>query len=120
MSAVHCIVVADNLHPPKGFAARGPAGAAGYEPGHSERQSTGSVAAGADGRWFATLAVPMSGDQSVLLTLEREGPTPAGAPVVPEVSVVIPPGEVDAFVTLLRGIVAQARRDGVLGRRSQR
>jgi hypothetical protein len=33
---------------------------------------------------------------------------------------VIPPGEVDALLTLLRGIVAQARREGILLRRRDR
>jgi hypothetical protein len=62
----------------------------------------------------------MSGDQSALLTIAREGPAPAGAPDVPEVSLVVPPGEADALLTLLRGIVAQARREGVLVRRRGR
>jgi len=80
----------------------------------------GSVATGQESRWLATLAVPMTGDQSILLSLEREGPVSPGAPVVEEVSLVIPPGEADALLTLLHGIVAHARRDGVLSRRSHR
>ena len=84
-----------------------------YEPEHSERQVAGSVTAGR-ARWLATLAVPMTGDQSILLSLEREGPLPPGAPLVQDVALVIPPGEVDAVLALFRGIVGQARRDGVL------
>jgi hypothetical protein len=119
MSASYTLIVADNTRPPKGTAERpGVSGSFGYEPGHSERQVTGSVAVGPQGRWVATLAVPMTGDQSVLVTIEREGAAPAGAPAVQEVMLVIPPDEVDAVVTLLRGLVAHARRDGVMaGRR---
>jgi len=115
------LMVADNVRPPNGSdSRRGVAGGSGYEPGHSERQVTGWVAAGPEGRWSATLAVAMTGDQSVLLTIEREGATAAGAPIAGEVSLVIPPGEVDAVVTLLRGIVAHARSDGVIPRRTAR
>jgi hypothetical protein len=109
------------VRPPKGSLIRsGAPGAAEYEPGHSERQVTGWVTVGAETRWAATLAVPMTDDQSALVTIEREGPTPVRAPAVPPVTLVIPPGEVDALLTLLRGLVAQARRDGVLVRRRGR
>jgi hypothetical protein len=119
MSAPYQLILADHVRPPKGAAGRpGVSDAPAYEPGHSERQVTGSVTVGQERRWVATLAVPMTGDPSVLVTLEREGPVPAGAPDVHEVALVIPPGEADAVITLLRGIVAHARRDGVLvGRR---
>jgi hypothetical protein len=118
MSVSYALIVADNVLPPSGSGI-GPSagGAAEYEAGHSERQVTGSVAVGQESRWVATMAVPMTGDQSALVIIEREGPTPPGAPDVPEVSLVVPPGELDALLTLLRGIVAQARRDGVLVRR---
>jgi hypothetical protein len=121
MSVSYALIVADNVLPPSGSGI-GPsaAGAAQYEAGHSERQVTGSVAVGQESRWVATMAVPMTGEQSALVTIEREGPTPAGAPDVPEVTLVVPPGELDALLTLLGGIVAQARRDGVLVRRRGR
>ena len=117
MSASYTLIVADNTHPPKGAAVRP---SPMYEPGHSERQVTGSVEVGDESRWVATLAVPMTGDQSVLVTLEREGPVPAGAPAVDEVALVIPPGEADAIITLLSGIVVHARQDGVLAGRRYR
>lgn len=119
MSASYTLIVADQVRAPKGAGTAGPGvpAALEYEPGHSERQVTGSVEVGPDSRWLATLAVPMTGDQSVLVTLEREGPAPSGAPAVSEVMLVIPVGEADAVLTLLRGIVVQARRDGVLVRR---
>jgi hypothetical protein len=118
MSQPVALMVADNIRPPRGpLAPPGDSDLPEYEPGHSERQVTGFVAVGLDGRWSATLAVPMTGDQTVLVTLDRHGPTPAGGPAVPETALVIPPGEIDAVITLLQGIVAQGRRDGVLVRR---
>jgi hypothetical protein len=121
MSVSYALIVADNVLPPSGSGlGTAASGATEYEAGHSERQVTGSVAVGQESRWVATMAVPMTGDQSALITIEREGPTPAGAPDVPEVTLVVPPGEVDALLTLLGGIVAQARHDGVLVRRRGR
>jgi hypothetical protein len=121
MSVSYALIVADNVLPPSGSDI-GPSagGAPEYEAGHSERQVTGSVAVGQESRWIATVAVPMTGDQSALIVIEREGPTPAGAPEVHEVALVVPPGELDALLTLLRGIVAQAQREGVLVRRRVR
>jgi hypothetical protein len=48
------------------------------------------------------------------VVIGREGPLPPGAPAVEEVAVVIPPGEADAVLALLQGLVDHARRDGVL------
>ena len=121
MSVSYALIVADNVLPPSGPDIGPEAGGeADYEAGNSERQVTGSVAVGQETRWVATLAVPMTGDQSALVVIEREGPTPAGSPDVSQVSLVVPPGELDAVLTLLRGIVAQARRDGILVRRRGR
>jgi hypothetical protein len=115
MSTPYTLIVGDNVRRPKGTPApSGIPGGAGYEPEHSERQVTGSVAVGQASRWVATLAVPMTGDQSALLTFEREGPLPAGAPAVEQVMLVIPPGEADAVLMLLQGIIAHARRNGVM------
>ncbi|MFL5496411.1 MAG: hypothetical protein ACJ8DC_18650 [Gemmatimonadales bacterium] len=121
MSVSYAFIVADNVLPPSGPGI-GPSvgGAAEYEAGHSERQVTGWVAVSQESRWVATMAVAMTGDQSALIVIEREGPTPDGAPDVPEVSLVVPAGELEALLTLLRGIVAQARRDGVVVRRRGR
>jgi hypothetical protein len=122
MSASYTLIVADQVRPPTGGGTASPGAppAFEYEPGHSERQVTGSVEVGPDSRWLATLAVPMTGDQSALLTLEREGMVPAGAPAVSEVALVIPVGEADAVITLLRGIFVQAQRDGVLVKRKRK
>jgi hypothetical protein len=55
----------------------------------------------------------MASQQGALLTLQRSG---AGAgPAPTEASLVIPPGEEDAVLTLLTGLVAQGRRHGLLG-----
>jgi hypothetical protein len=115
MPALYAVVAADTERLLSASAAGLVASpAAEYEPGHSERQAMGSVPIGQGSWWMATLSVPMSGDQTILLTIERDGPTPAGGPVVEQVTMVIPPGEADAVLTLLQGIVTQSRRDGVL------
>ena len=115
------LIVADNVQPPHGRPRSSPdASLVEYEPGHSERQATGFVTLAPDCRWSVTLAVPMTGDQSILLTLDREGPLVPAAPSVGQVGLIIPPGEVDAVLVLLQGVVAQARRDGVLARRSRK
>jgi len=78
----------------------------------SERVSRGSVPLPGGGEWSSTLAVPMRGDQSALLTISRRGNGPGLEPA--EAGLVIPPGEAALVVALLQGIVAQARADGVL------
>lgn len=115
MSASYPVLVADNIRRPRRSALDSAvARPAGYEPEHSERQVSGSVVVGEQVRWSARLAVSMAGDQSLLVVIEREGPLPPGGPVVGEVAVVIPPGEADAVLALLQGLVEHARRDGVL------
>lgn len=115
MSVSYPLLLADNVRRPSrsalGSAAVAPVR---YEPEHSERQVSGSVEVAPGARWMARLAVPMTGDQSLLVIIEREGPLPPGAPAVDEVALVIPPGEADAVVALLRGTVEHAKRDGVL------
>ena len=109
------LLLTDNVQRPNRSSLRPPdPGPEDYEREHSERQVSGSVRAGQEVRWFATLAVPMTGDQSLLLTIERQGPTLPDAPSVDDLMLVIPPGEADAVVELLRGIIAHARQDGVL------
>jgi hypothetical protein len=121
MSTSYALIVADNMRPPHGAViGPSPLGVAEYEAEHSERQASGSVAVGPESWWSGTLAVPMTGDQSLLVIIRREGPAPAGAPSVPVVTLVIPPGEADAVLALVRGLIAQARRDGVLVRRRGR
>jgi hypothetical protein len=83
-----------------------------YEDEGSDQVSRGSVSLPAGGRWSAMLEVRMGSEQGALLTVHRSG---AGAgPAPSEASLVIPPGEEEAFLTLVTGLVAQGRRHGVL------
>jgi hypothetical protein len=113
MTSACRLLVAENVERPNS-SRTGRALSGKYEPEHSERQVSGSVAVPGDGRWRAVLAVPLGGDQSALLAIERVGPLPSGAPAVEAVTLVVPPGEADAVVALMTGVVAQARREGVL------
>jgi hypothetical protein len=54
----------------------------------------------------------MGGRQGALLTVNRFGPGVGPSPT--EASVMIPPGEAEALLTLLTGLIRQAKRDGVL------
>lgn len=83
-----------------------------YESEGSERVSRGSVTLPSGGRWSATLEVSMRDDQGALLTMIRSGPGLGPAPS--DASVMIPPGEADALLTLLTGLIKQARGDRVL------
>jgi hypothetical protein len=85
-----------------------------YENEGSERVSRGSVTLPSGGRWNATLEVRMRHDQGALLTLNRSGPGAGPAPS--DASLMIPPGEAEALLTLLAGLVEQARADGVVER----
>jgi hypothetical protein len=85
-----------------------------YENEGSELVSRGSVTLPSGGRWSATLEVRMRDDQGALLTMNRSGPGAGPAPS--DASLMIPPGETDALLTLLMGLVEQARADGVLTR----
>ena len=115
MIAACRLLVAENLEPPDAFKPdRRPAPSGHYEPEHSERQVSGSVGVAGGGRWRAALAVPLDGDQSALLSIERVGPLPARSPVVDSVALVVPLGEMDAVVALVTGVVAQARRQRIL------
>lgn len=79
--------------------------------------SRGSVSLASGGCWSATLEVRMGSEQGALLTVNRFGPGAGPSPT--DASVMIPPGEADALVTLLTGLIRQARTDGVLEGRGQ-
>ncbi|HEX5830114.1 MAG TPA: hypothetical protein VFY16_03975 [Gemmatimonadaceae bacterium] len=88
-----------------------------YENEGSEQRSTGAVAVGGGAWWSATLAVPMPADGAAFLRVERHGAVPAGYRGAGEsAELSLPAGEAGAVVVLLAGLVAQARRDGVLPR----
>jgi len=79
-----------------------------YEGEGSDRVARGSVRVAESGWWTGRLEVPAEGDQSALLTIEREG---EGATLGPnDAALVIPEGEADAVLALLNGLFAQARR----------
>jgi hypothetical protein len=83
-----------------------------YDKETSDRISRGSVMLSRDTLWTAELAVPTTGDQTALLIIERHGPERGIGPQ--DAAIAIPSGEIDALQTLLSGIIAQARQDGVL------
>ena len=81
------------------------------------RQAHGAVAVARDAWWSVSLSVPMGeGDDtrfSAQLRFVRHG-TSVGTPAHGQpIELGIPCAELDAVVTLLVGVVAQARRDGV-------
>ena len=83
-----------------------------YENGGSERVAKGTILTSVGARWYCRLEVPIAHGSPALLTIEREG---AGEGLAPdEATVVVPPGEADALLALLKGIIDQARADGVL------
>lgn len=82
-----------------------------YEREGGERIARGSVALPSGFHWQATIEVPLRGDRSALLTLQRM----AESSLEPaEAVLAIPPGEAGAVLTLLTGILRQARKDGLL------
>lgn len=92
-----------------------------YEDEGSERRSLGAVSVGANAWWSASLTVPAgeSGADGdiVFLRFERHGAQPAGYRGGTQADLSVPRSEVDAFVTLLGGLVDQARHDAVLAPR---
>ena len=88
---------------------------AAYESEGSEKRTLGSVSVTAGARWTATLTVPVGRDHVAFLELERRGDLPLGYRGSEErAAFSFPAGEADALVSLLAGLVAQGRADGVL------
>lgn len=86
-----------------------------YESEGSERRTLGSIPVNAVARWTATLTVPIDGADVAFLQVARRGPLPPGYRGAEEsVLLSLPTGEVDAVIALVAGVVAHARRDGVL------
>ncbi len=78
----------------------------------SERISRGSVGLPGGGEWYAELSVPAVAQYPLLLTVGRRG---AGASLEPrEAALVIPQGEAAALLSLVQGVLEQARADGLL------
>jgi hypothetical protein len=86
-----------------------------YEDDGSERIATGSVTVAADVHWTATLTVPLADPHVTFVQIERRGPLPLGYLGSGETAdFSLPSRELDVVLSLLAGVVAQARRDGVL------
>lgn len=86
-----------------------------YESEGSERRTLGSLPVPPGAHWTATLTVPIPPRDIAFLQLERRGELPAGYLGAEESALLsLPIGEADALIALLVGVVAQARRDGVL------
>ena len=86
-----------------------------YEDEGSERTSTGTVAVTSDSAWRATLSVPLPAADAVFLRIERTGRLPDGYRGAQESAALsVPVAEVDALMAALAGVIAQARKDGVL------
>jgi hypothetical protein len=86
-----------------------------YQDEGSKRSATGSVTIATDAEWRATLTVPLPASSVAFLSLERRGPLPHGYRGSEEAALFsMPVTEVDAALSVLTGVAAQARRDGVL------
>ena len=86
-----------------------------YESEGSEHRTLGSVSVADDARWTATLTVPIPERNVAFVDLERRGALPGGYRGGEESAhFSLPLGELDAVVTLLTRVIAQARTDGVL------
>ena len=87
-----------------------------YEPEGSDRRATGTVSLGSAGWWSADLIVAIRREAEILLTLNRHG-APGQADDDESVDLCLRPADLEALPVLLNGVIAQARRDGVLSRR---
>jgi hypothetical protein len=86
-----------------------------YDDEGSERSAIGSASVSIDSWWRATLTVPLPAADAVFLRIERRGPLPDGYRGAEESGgFSLPMGELDAVMEALTGVIAQARRDGVL------
>ena len=87
-----------------------------YEDEGSERTATGAIYLTADSAWRAALSVPLPNADAVFLRIERTGQLPEGYRGAEEsASLSVPAAELDSVMAVLAGVIAQARRDGVLG-----
>lgn len=120
-SAVRCIAPTPDRVPRRWSVERAPCRV--RELGHpyddegSEARSLGSVSVGSGAWWAVVLSVPGAPDaprDTVLLHIERHGALVDERQGPGAADLVLPSSEIDAVVTLLAGVVTQARRDGVL------
>jgi hypothetical protein len=97
---------------PEMLAPSQPALSPAYQRPGRERVAKGSVPLPNGDRWSASIEAAGRGEQPALLTVERKSRRPVLEPA--DAALVIPPGEADALLALLNGLVAQARREGIL------
>jgi len=89
-----------------------------YEPEGSDRRATGSVSLDSGGWWSADLIVSIRREDEILLTFHRHG-APGREADEESVDLCLRPPDLEALPVLLNGVIAQARRDGVLSRRAR-
>jgi hypothetical protein len=87
-----------------------------YEPEGSDCRATGSVSLRGGGWWSAHLIVSIRRADDILLTIQRHG-APGQEDDGTGVDLRLRPADLEALPALLNGVIAQARKDGVLGRR---
>jgi hypothetical protein len=89
-----------------------------YEPEGSDRRATGSVSLRSGGWWSADLIVSIRREGEILLTIHRHG-APGQEDDGASVDLCLGHNDLEALPVLLSGVIAQARRDGVLTRRGR-
>lgn len=90
-----------------------------YEPEGSDRRATGSVSLASGEWWSADLIVSIRREGEILLTLRRHG-APGRENDDQSLDLCLNPVDLAALPVLLNGVIAQARRDGVLPARAAR
>lgn len=84
-----------------------------FEPEGSDCRATGAVSLGSGGWWSADLIVATRRGDEILLTLRRHG-APGREDDDEHMDLCLRPADLEALPVLLNGVIAQARRDGVL------
>lgn len=84
-----------------------------YEPGASDCRATGSVSLAGGGWWSADLIVATSRADEILLTLRRHG-AQGREHEDGSTDLCLRSADLEAIPALLCGVIAQARKDGVL------
>jgi hypothetical protein len=83
-----------------------------FKPLHRLRAAKGSVRLPSGDQWFGSIEAGGPADHPALLTVERKSRRRKLEPA--DAALVIPPGEADALLALINGLVTQARRQGIL------
>lgn len=89
-----------------------------YEPEGSDCRAGGAVSLGSGEWWSAELVVAIRRGEDILLTLQRHGMR-GSEDLDQSVDLCLRPTDLEALPVLLNGVIAQARRDGVLSGRTR-